>query len=315
MKSPFTIESEPNYEFEGDQWREVPEQEITGLEEEEWEFAEDVPAPPVEGPYLGITGQRCRSGRGKCWSGKSKDIIDSDVPWNDQTNRSASNYSAVLDYFNPGTCLRKADCLRLENSRYRRTATATYCNIYVHDVTRAMWASIPHWVEDPAQKQRPVGWNELSANGTVHWMLRNARTAGWILINSAFCEWLHDQVTRRQSLAFPGTAPLPAGIATAVTKVVAGQYRDPTLLKQGSYVAQQFANAGLPAVIIWRNPRPRGHGHMSMVRPETPGLRGQVHRSGRFVPRSAQAGGVNFVNELASWITKVRTTPLFYVHA
>ncbi len=109
-------------------------------------------APPVEGPYSGITGGACPKGRGKCWKGaKSRDIVDSDAPWNKESNRSAANYARVLDYFNVGTCQTKASCLLVENPRYRRTATSTYCNIYVHDVTRALWASIPHWVRNPAR--------------------------------------------------------------------------------------------------------------------------------------------------------------------
>jgi hypothetical protein len=274
------------------------------------------PPPPVEGPYAGITGARCPSGRGKCWSGaKSKDIIDSDAPWNNQTNRSASNYSAVLDYFNPGTCSAadKAACMRLENPRYRRTATSTYCNIYVHDVTRAMWASIPHWVRSPSQRKPPVGWNELSANGTVDWMLRNAPAAGWVLLDQAFCQWLYEQFTQQRSLPYAGR-PLPREIVVVVSGILSGRHADPNLLKQNSYVAQQFANAGLPAAIVWKNPTANRSGHVSMVRPETNSLRGRLHSSGRFMPRSAQAGARNFANDLASWAVNLKTA-LFYVHA
>jgi hypothetical protein len=268
--------------------------------------------PPTEGPYSGITGTVCASGRGKCWSGaKSRDVVDSDAPWNNEFNRSAANYAAVLDYFNVGTCQDKDSCLRVENPRYRRTATSTYCNIYVHDVTRALWASIPHWVRNPSQRQPPVGWNELNANATVAWMLKNSRAAGWVALDPPFCQSLFDAVLAARRPAFPD---LSQAIAATVARIASDYHEDINLLKQPSYVAQQFANAGLPSVIVWKNPTAGKPGHVAMVRPETASLRGQTHSRGVFVPRSAQAGGRNFANDLASWIVTARTA-LFYVHA
>src|SRR6185503_20779706 len=50
------------------------------------------------------------------------------------------------DYFNVG------NTTTVENPRYRRVPNGpTYCNIYVHDVTRALWSSIPHWVQARGQ--------------------------------------------------------------------------------------------------------------------------------------------------------------------
>jgi len=265
-----------------------------------------VPAPPTEGPYQGITGTRCPNGRGKCWHGaRSRDIVDGDVPWNDETHRSPAAYNAVLDYFNVD---------HRQNPRYQPRNRSTYCNIYVHDVTRAMWASVPHWVRDARHRS---GWNELSANRTYTWMLANARRIGWVRIDAKFCQWLVDQHNQAASLSF-GDPSVPERILVAGSRVSAGHHPNPALLSQPSYVAQQFANLGLPACIIWKNPG--GHGHMVMVRPEQSGLRGQVDpRTQIFMPRSAQAGRNNWRNELARWInSRARQGPSgahFYVHA
>ncbi len=325
MKSSFIDEVEADNAFEIDEWEVgAPKfrfEEADAFAEAETRFPEwgppihITPAPPTECPLPnpGITGSPCPSRNGKCWSGsgQSRDIVDADVPWNDKTNRSASNYSAVLDYFNPGTCRSRALCMTtVENRRYRPTAGDTYCNIYVHDVTRAMWASIPHWVKD---RRQPNGWTELSANGTVDWMRQNARTIGWVPLDQAFCQWIYDQFTTGRQ--FPGQ-PLAREIATVAGNILAGRHDDPNLLKQEGYVVQQFANAGLPTVILWKNPNfdshgRRLHGHAAMVRPGAVSLRGQVQR-GRFLPWSAQAGRINFTKGLAT-IARARGA-VFYVH-
>jgi hypothetical protein len=262
-------------------------------------------APPTEGPLKGVTGTRCANGSGKCWpgSGRASDIVDSDVPWNDAAHRSPANYAAVLDYFNvdnPG------------NARYARD-TYTYCNIFAHDATRAMWASVPHWVRTSSG-----GWNELNANATVDWMRTNSRNIGWVQIDAALCQWLAQQFSRRQSIPYADTS-VPSQIILAGGQIAAANHPNPALLAQPSYAAQGFANLGLPTVILWKNPT-GGHGHMALVRPETASARGQVDSgTGIFVPRSAQAGSTNFRNGLASWITmsgaRGPNGALFYVHA
>jgi len=270
------------------------------------------PAPPAEGPYAGITGQTCASGNGKCWRGaKSRDITDGDVPWNNALSRSPKKYDAVLDYFNVGNSKGIDGSAGPENPRYLGGGGATYCNIYVHDVTRAMWASIPHWVRDPRQTQRPVGWNELSANRTVAWMHSNAQSIGWILIDAALSKWIFDQFTQKRSLPFGGPS-LPSRIQSAGGKIAGAVHDRPGLFAQAGYDSQQFANLGLPTVMVWKNPNPKRHGHMAMVRPETPSKRGIVDKSGQFRPRSAQAGARNFTNQPMD-LRRTRTG-LFYVH-
>jgi hypothetical protein len=261
-------------------------------------------------------GAPCGPDGRKCWPLQaSLDILDPDMLCNGEDRRSSAAYSAVLDYFNVA---------HPNNHRYKPGGGKTYCNIYVHDVTRAMRASIPHWIRDPSQKDHPAGWNELSANGTFDWLQKNGAAAGWIRIHDIMIEWLNQQFNRRQSIPFPGNA-LPAGLMLAGGTVAAASHADPTLLRDDGYVAQQFANLGLPTVIAWFNPRRncgeqknrQCSGHVAMVRPETTSLRGELRAVGHgrvFVPRSAQAGRTNWDNALATWIVKARDRQ-FWVHA
>ena len=124
---------------------------------------------------------------------------------------------------------------------------------------------------------------------------------------------MNQQFNRRQSLPFPGGA-LAAGILRAGNRIAASSHANPALLLQDSYLAQQFANLGLPTVIAARNPE--GPGHVAMVRPESAALQGELLASGKFLPRSAQAGAENFDNRPARWILlPVAIGRLFYVHA
>ncbi len=254
--------------------------------------------PPVEGPLKGITGTICSSGTGRCWPerGKSRDIIDKDAPWNNPSNRGKANYEAVLDYFNVGESDRSVP----ENARYRRVPKGpTYCNIYVHDVTRAMWASIPHWVcrsRFPNCDQRDSKqWTELNANATVDWLRSNGRIRGWIPIDNALCNWIHarSQAGGGQQLNAPA---ITANLRQAAERIAGSVHSSPPLLLQPSYVAQQFANFGLPAVAVLKNPG--GIGHVAMIRPERGDLVGKVWKDGKFVPRTAQAGAKNWANQL-----------------
>jgi hypothetical protein len=262
-----------------------------------------VSACPIEDPFpLSIhkLGVPCAPDGRKCWAKEGwADIVDPDMPCNDAAHRSPAAYASVLDYFNvdhPG------------NARYAPDGKDTYCNIYVHDVTRAMRASVPHWVRDPSVTRRPVGWRELGANATFDWMGPNARQIGWILIDAALAAWIARQRAVAQSAA---NGALPAGVASAAARIAAAAHPDPRLLQQDTYLAQQFANLGLPSIIVWRNEV--GPGHVAMVRPESTGARGAVQASGAFLPISAQAGAVNFRARLAKWIV-TRPTRRLYVH-
>lgn len=59
----------------------------------------------------------------------------------------------------------------------------TFCNIFLWDVTRALLAEIPHWVDGVTKAPTTVGAKgavELSANGVAQWLDTKARAfSGW----------------------------------------------------------------------------------------------------------------------------------------
>jgi len=126
------------------------------------------------------------------------------------------------------------------------------------------------------------------------------------------------QFVDRSRLLRQGVPPPPglsAAVANAAARIAATAHPDPRLLRLDGYLAQQFANLGLPVVISWKNPLPRP-GHVAMVRPETGSARGVVHASGVFLPRSAQAGAENYQDKPAYWIASGRyLTRQLWVHA
>jgi hypothetical protein len=89
----------------------------------------------------------------------------------DETNRTPELYLRVVDQFPVTT-----------HERYRRGhagGNETYCNIFCSDVTLAMNAPIPHWV-DGGGNPCPVGkGTELSANGVIDWLVQHGPRYGW----------------------------------------------------------------------------------------------------------------------------------------
>jgi hypothetical protein len=63
--------------------------------------------------------------------------------------------------------------------RYRRTGTATWCNIYVTDVLSAMGLQPGHWMrKDGAPAQVGQG-QEMNANALVRWFVQHGARFGW----------------------------------------------------------------------------------------------------------------------------------------
>lgn len=133
--------------------------------------------------------------------------------------RSARAYANVIDQFGVET-----------NERYRVNKNGTgdtYCNIFAWDVTRAMGAEIPHFINAATGvPMASAGANvkELDANGVNDWLNSYGATYGW--------------------------------------------------RKATPEEAQQYANAGMPAVTSWKNPS--GHGHLQVVRPSADGTYDQT---------------------------------------
>lgn len=99
---------------------------------------------------------------------------------NQAGNRSAQSYNAVIDQFNVS-----------QNGRYApyRNGSDTYCNIYVWDVTRAMGAEIPHYIDaqtgDIAGYPPPKGALETTANRLYDWLDKHGSRYGWVEVDEA----------------------------------------------------------------------------------------------------------------------------------
>ena len=133
------------------------------------------------------------------------------------SERSLALYDAVINQF----AVEK-------NPRYRRNQQGkgeTYCNIFVWDVTRAMGAEIPHWVDqnnDPSVLGEGI---ELDANDVIQWLHNRG-------------SWKRVDPERAQNLAnqgFPVVATWlnPGGIRY-IAVVRPGQYSS----SQGATIAQ-----------------------------------------------------------------------------
>jgi len=133
---------------------------------------------------------------------------------NSAGERNQTLYRAVINQFDVEN-----------NARYQNNKKGegdTYCNIFAWDVTRAMGAEIPHYID--AQTGAPAiagasNAKEMDANQVNDWLNTYGTSYGWV--------------------------------------------------KASAEQAQQYADAGMPAVTSWKNPS--GHGHLQVVSPSTDG--------------------------------------------
>ncbi|MBZ4423253.1 peptidoglycan-binding protein [Myxococcus sp. RHSTA-1-4] len=92
----------------------------------------------------------------------------------DPKNRNADTYNQVINQFGVGV-----------NPRYTPRDSSgdgvkdTFCNIFLWDVTRAMGAEIPHWVDGNGNSVAPGKGREMNANATVDWMNKHGARNGW----------------------------------------------------------------------------------------------------------------------------------------
>lgn len=89
-------------------------------------------------------------------------------------NRSAKLLNEVIAQFQVET-----------NGRYKQNkyGNDTYCNIFLWDVSRAMGAEIPHYINpqtgEPRYYPNVQGAMELDANGVADWLSKNGAKYGW----------------------------------------------------------------------------------------------------------------------------------------
>ncbi len=96
--------------------------------------------------------------------------------------RNASTYDNVINEFAVGT-----------NPRYAQRDGNTYCNIFAWDVTRAMGAEIPHWVDNAGHPQPYNSGHEMDANSTNQWLNQHGAAYGWRPVSAAEAQRLANQ--------------------------------------------------------------------------------------------------------------------------
>jgi hypothetical protein len=64
-------------------------------------------------------------------------------------------------------------------SEIRGDRRETWCNIFAWDVTRALGAEVPHWVDRMGRATGAGSGRELTANATVRWLETHGAANGW----------------------------------------------------------------------------------------------------------------------------------------
>jgi predicted chitinase/murein DD-endopeptidase MepM/ murein hydrolase activator NlpD len=179
----------------------------------------------------------------------------------DPANRNADTYADVIDQFAVGS-----------NPRHQPRDGNTYCNIFAWDVTRAMGAEIPHWVDGAGN---PVGvgeGRELDANGGHLWLQNNGPQHGWREVSAEEAQALANQ-------GHPTVASWhnPGGIGhIAVVRPGEITDRGPAIAQAGGsnfnegHVRDGFGNARPQYFVNDRGTATQGSPQPAPVEPSTP---------------------------------------------
>ncbi len=186
----------------------------------------------------------------------------------DPNQRTAETYNNVINQFavahNPRYAIRDSSGDGIKD---------TFCNIFVWDVTRAMGAEIPHWVDQRTGQPTTV-YNysqsrELDANATMDWLRQHGAQHGWRRVSAE----------EAQRLANEGHPTMvgwknPGGIGhVAIVRPGNINERGPAIAQAGStnvnyaHVRDTFGNR---PVEYWVNDRGRAAGGSSPVPTPTP---------------------------------------------
>jgi peptidoglycan hydrolase-like protein with peptidoglycan-binding domain len=134
-------------------------------------------APRAETPNRPAHGQRYDGRTAAPGTTSTRAHLPVNAPFtNAPGERSADAYNQALNQFAVGN-----------NPRYRRRNGNTYCNIFAWDVTKAMGAEIPHWVDGNMNPSSPgaAGAWEMSANSIARWLDRKGGENGWRQVSAA----------------------------------------------------------------------------------------------------------------------------------
>jgi len=96
--------------------------------------------------------------------------------------RNAATYDNVINQFAVGS-----------NPRYQPRDGNTYCNIFAWDVTKAMGAELPHWVDANGNATGQGQGRELDANATNAWLNQNGAKNGWRKVSAEEAQALANQ--------------------------------------------------------------------------------------------------------------------------
>lgn len=101
-------------------------------------------------------------------------------------NRNATLYRRVIDQFD------------VENNvRYSVKNGSTYCNIFLWDVTRAMGAEIPHYIDPDTMEARycpdTKGAIQTNANTICNWLSQKGSEYGWHEVSAQEAQTLANQ--------------------------------------------------------------------------------------------------------------------------
>jgi predicted chitinase/LysM repeat protein len=98
------------------------------------------------------------------------------------SNRNADTYADVIDQFGVAS-----------NPRYQPRDGNTYCNIFAWDVTKAMGAEIPHWVDGAGNPTGVGQGRELDANGGHLWLQNHGPAHGWREVSAQEAQQMANQ--------------------------------------------------------------------------------------------------------------------------
>lgn len=142
--------------------------------------------------------------------------------------RSASNYNMIIDQFNVE-----------KNPRYKRTASATYCNIFVADVIgKGMNVPFSHWIGSNGSPltysvaKKTKGAYECNVKSHLNWMKTYGSKYGWRKVSAS-------EAQKRANMGYPTIVMNNSGTHIAVVRPETSKFKytknNPVIAQAGAY--------------------------------------------------------------------------------
>ncbi len=177
------------------------------------------------------------------------------------SNRNAATYADVVDQFAVGN-----------NPRYTPRDGNTFCNIFAWDVTKAMGAEVPHWVDGAGNPTGVGQGRELDADATNQWLNQHGAEHGWHQVSAQEAQALANQ-------GHPAVASWnnPGGIGhIAVVRPGEVTAQGPAIAQAGArnfnngHVKDSFGNANVQYFVNDRGTSTQGPGQPTPTPAPTP---------------------------------------------